>query len=402
VSASRSTSPLAIFFLVLPYGISAGFAAVTLPFVLTKVGFPVAVSASIVAVGISSNIWLFLWGPVADLTLTPRRWYLIGDVAGATGLLLLAFMPLRTNAVAALTVVVFLSQVATSLVALPLGRIMAYTVADPEKGRAAGWYQAGNLGGTGVGGGAGVWLTSHYSIAMAGAVLAATMLMCALGLFFVPDVRVAREGTVGQKLRQIGAELRDLLRSPIALLAIVLVCSPVGAGAASNLWSAVAPQWHASPDRVALVTGALSGVASVIGCVLGGWVADRVGRWWSYFGAGVLMAVVATWMALAPHTMAIYSAGVLFYAAVTGTAYAAYSAVLLYVIGRGAASTKYATLSSLGNLPVAYMTAFDGRAHDRLGAAGMLYAESVVGAGFTVLFLVALGRIKARARTPQA
>jgi len=389
VSASRSTSPLAIFFMVLPYGISAGFAAVTLPFVLTKVGLPVAVSASIVAVGISSNIWLFLWGPVADLTLTPRRWYLIGDVAALT-------------VVAALTAVVFLSQVATSLVALPLGRIMAYTVADPEKGRAAGWYQAGNLGGTGVGGGAGVWLTSHYSIAMAGAVLAATMLMCALGLFFVPDVRVAREGTVGQKLRQIGAELRDLLRSPIALLAIVLVCSPVGAGAASNLWSAVAPQWHASPDRVALVTGALSGVASVIGCVLGGWVADRVGRWWSYFGAGVLMAVVATWMALAPHTMAIYSAGVLFYAAVTGTAYAAYSAVLLYVIGRGAASTKYATLSSLGNLPVAYMTAFDGRAHDRLGAAGMLYAESVVGAGFTVLFLVALGRIKARARTPQA
>ena len=389
MSASRSTSPLAIFFLVLPYGISAGFAAVTLPFVLTKVGLPVAVSASIVAVGISSNIWLFLWGPVADLTLTPRRWYLIGDVAALT-------------VVAALTAVVFLSQVATSLVALPLGRIMAYTVADPEKGRAAGWYQAGNLGGTGVGGGAGVWLTSHYSIAMAGAVLAATMLMCALGLFFVPDVRVAREGTVGQKLRQIGAELRDLLRSPIALLASVLVCSPVGAGAASNLWSAVAPQWHASPDRVALVTGALSGVASVIGCVLGGWVADRVGRWWSYFGAGVLMAVVATWMALAPHTMAIYSAGVLFYAAVTGTAYAAYSAVLLYVIGRGAASTKYATLSSLGNLPVAYMTAFDGRAHDRLGAAGMLYAESVVGAGFTVLFLVALGRIKARARTPQA
>ena len=73
MSASRSTSPLAIFFMVLPYGISAGFAAVTLPFVLTKVGLPVAVSASIVAVGISSNIWLFLWGPVADLTLTPRR-----------------------------------------------------------------------------------------------------------------------------------------------------------------------------------------------------------------------------------------------------------------------------------------------------------------------------------------
>ncbi len=32
----------------------------------------------------------------------------------------------------------------------------------------------------------------------------------------------------------------------------------------------------------------------------------------------------------------------------------------LFAIGRGAASTKYAALSSLGNVPVVYMTALDG------------------------------------------
>lgn len=398
----RTTSPLTIFFLVLPFGISGGFASVTLPFVLTRMGFPVAVSASIVAIGISSNIWRFLWGPVADLTLTPRRWYLIGDVAGAVTLLLLAFMPLKMSAVAALTVVVFISQVASSLVALPLGGLMAYTVPDAEKGRAAGWYQAGNLGGTGLGGGAGVWLASHYSITIAAAVLAGAMMACALALFFVPDVRIAHEGTLGKKLGEIGTDFRDLLRSPIALFAIVLVSSPVGAGAASNLWSAVAPDWRASADTVALVTGALSGVASAIGCVLGGWIADRVGLWWSYFGAGVFMAVVATAMAAAARTTSVYSAGVLLYAVATGMAYAAFSAALLHVIGRGAASTKYATLASLGNLPVAYMTAFDGWVHDRSGAAGMLVAESVLGVGFTALFLVALARIKATPRAQEA
>jgi hypothetical protein len=51
-----------------------------------------------VAIGISSNIWRFLWGPVADLTLTPRRWYLLGSPAGAATLALLGFMPLRPHA----------------------------------------------------------------------------------------------------------------------------------------------------------------------------------------------------------------------------------------------------------------------------------------------------------------
>jgi nitrate/nitrite transporter NarK len=247
-----------------------------------------------------------------------------------------------------------------------------------------------------------VWLASHYSITIAAGVLAVAMMACALALFFVPDVHVAKEGTLGRKLREIGSDFMALVRSPIALLAIVLVCSPVGAGAAGNLWSAVAPDWRASPDTVALVTGALSGVASAVGCVLGGWIADRVGRWWSYLGSGVLMAAVATAMAAAPRTTGVYSTGVLLYAVSTGMAYAAFSAVLLYVIGRGAASTKYATLASLGNLPTSYMTAFDGWVHDRAGAAGMLYAESALGAGFTALFLLALGRVKAASTAAKA
>jgi hypothetical protein len=110
------------------------------------------------------------------------------------------------------------------------------------------------------------------------------------------------------------------------------------------------------------------------------------------------MGAITVAMALAPRTPGLYSAGVLLYALACGMCYAAFSALLLYVIGRGAASTKYATLSSLGNLPTSYMTAFDGWAHDRWGAAGMLHGEAILGVGSTALILVALGKIKAAAR----
>ena len=81
-----------LFFLLLPYGISLGFASITLPFFLTRAGFSVACAAAIVALGVSANVWLFCWGPIVDLTLTPRPWYLLAIVVAAATLFLLGIM----------------------------------------------------------------------------------------------------------------------------------------------------------------------------------------------------------------------------------------------------------------------------------------------------------------------
>lgn len=44
---------------------------------------------------------------------------------------------------------------------------MAKAVSKEYKGRAGGWYQAGNLGGGGLGGGAGVWISPlSYQMAL--------------------------------------------------------------------------------------------------------------------------------------------------------------------------------------------------------------------------------------------
>jgi MFS family permease len=386
----ESTHPFVFFFLVLPYGISSGFVSITLPFVLTRVGFSVALAASIVAVGVSANLWRFLWGPVADLTLTARRWYLLGLGTSAATLLILALLPLHQNAFAVLMPVVFISQVAGTLIVLPVGGLMAHTVAENAKGRAAGCYQAGNLGGNGIGGGVGVWLASHFSKEMAGGALAIAMLVSAAAIYSASDVRVVTNETLGERMHILWLDILSMVRAAIPLFTIVLVCSPIGAGAMNNLWSAVAPDWKATPDQVALVSGVLNGVISAIGCVIGGWVADRVGRWCSYFGSGILIALVAIIMAMAPRTPNAFTVSVLAYALTCGMAYAAFSAIVLLAIGRGAASTKYATLSSLGNLPIVYMTASDGWVHDRFGTAWMLHSEALVAIICIVLGLAVL------------
>lgn len=390
-----STRPVTFFFLVLPYGISSGFVSITLPFILTQAGFSVAIAASIVAIGVSANLWRFLWGPVADLTLTARRWYLLGLATSGATLLILSLLPLHPSAMGVLMAVVFISQVAATLIVVPVGGLMAHTVADDAKGRAAGWYQAGNLGGTGVGGGVGVWLASHFSKEAAGGALAVAMLASAAAIYFASDVRIVATEGVRERMRILWRDIYSMVRAAIPLLTIVLVCLPIGTGAMNKLWSAVAPDWQAGPDAVALVSGILNGVVSAIGCLIGGWIADRIGRWWSYFGSSVAIALVAIVMAVAARTPSSFTVGVLVYSLFCGMAYAACSAVVLFAIGRGAASTKYATLSSLGNIPVVYMTALNGWVHDRFGTAWMLHLEALLGIGCVVIALVVLGRINA-------
>jgi hypothetical protein len=62
----------------------------------------------------------------------------------------------------------------------------------------------------------------------------------------------------------------------------------------------------------------------------------------------------------------------------------------------GAAATKYAMPASLGNLPVVYMTALNGWAHDRYGTAAMLVVEALAALVWVILGLAVLARPKRR------
>jgi len=390
------TEPVTILFLVLPYGISSGFATVTLPFLLIQQGFSVAAAASITALGISANLWRFVWAPLTDLTLSLHKWYLIGISLCSVSLLLLCFIPINTKDTAVLIAVVLLSQIAATFVVAPVGGFMVKTVEEEKKGRAGGWYQAGNLGGTGIGAGAGIWLLEHVSYHLAGIVLSIAILCCALALFFVPRVYSEKEKTLKEGLKTLVIDIKEMARSPIAIFTTCMIITPIGIGAAVGIWSSVAGDWKVSSDTVSLVTGLLSGGISAVGCVFGGWIADKLGRWWAFFGSGTSMAMVTLVMSVSNFTPFNYSVGVLFYAFMSGFANAAFSAVVLHAIGKGLAATKYALLSSISNIAPVYMVLFDGWLHDKYNIKTMLLGESFLGVGFVVIALFSLWQFNAK------
>jgi predicted MFS family arabinose efflux permease len=192
-------------------------------------------------------------------------------------------------------------------------------------------------------------------------------------------------------------DLWQVARTRAGILALLICFLPIGSGAASNLWPAVADDWHASANTVALVTGVLNGIVSALGCILGGYGSDRMDRKTAYALYGLLMAMCAVAMALAPRTESMYVVFTLLYALIQGLTYAGFTAVVLETIGLGAAATKYNLYASLSNMPIAYMTLIDGWAHARWGAAGLLNVEAAVGVLGIVAFVVAAMALPRRA-----
>lgn len=378
----------------MPTGISQGFVFVTLPYLLTHNGFSVAQTAAIVAVGASASLFRFVLGPIVDVSLSLRKWYWISLTAIISTLLILSVTPFTVKGSALLTAIVFISQVSMNVMLLPIGAFMATSIEESKKGKASGWYQAGSLTGAGLGGGAGLWLAEHYSASVAGIVLSVVSLAFAMIVLSLKDIEHQKEKTFIQELSGLAKDLLSMIKVPITLLAIILILLPIGTGAMANLWSAIADDWEADADTVALITGILSGLISALGCVVGGNIADRRGIWFAYLASGIACALVTIAMAAMPMNSSVYIGGVLFYAFTTGMVYAAFTSVLLFAIGKKHAATKFSLMGSLGNISVVYMTSFNGWMHDQYNSKLMLTFEAVLGIVCVLLFIVVLRRLK--------
>ena len=247
-----------------------------------------------------------------------------------------------------------------------------------------------------LGGGAGLWLASHFSVLIAGLALCTISVISAFSILMFRDIQRDKEKRFANSLSELGKGIMSMIKIPVVLFVMLMLCMPIGTGAANNLWSAIAADWKTSADTVALVTGILSGLVSALGCVAGGIVADRWGNWVAYLGAGLFCAGVTLIMAVFPLEPWVYISGVLVYSFGLGLMNAAFTSVILYAIGEKNASTKYALLSSLGNLPVVYMTTFDGWAHDKYNSKYMLVAEALACILFVAICIFTISQLKKR------
>jgi MFS family permease len=393
---ARIPHPVVWTILYLPFGALYGFGSVALTNVASRRGIPISEAALIIASGMTIQWLKWLWAPLVDITLTPRTWYVVSTVLSGAGVFAMSAVPLDAQHFPLLIVVIAGSSFVNSIVAMAVEAIIAGTIPPHHAGRVSGWFQAGNLGGAGLGGGLGLYLLVHLPAEwMSGAILAVLFCACCAALAFTSEVPSGHRGQgVWRAVRGVIGDLRTMMRTKGGVQAAILCVLPVGTGAAQGVLTqdAVAKYWGAGSDQVALTQGVLSGIVTAAGCFAGGFLCRKFQPRMAYAGIGLTLALVAVGMGLAPHGPIAYVVWSMIYALVVGLAFAAFTAVVLDAMGPGSGATKYNIFASLSNFPMWWLGLLLGYVAEKGGSDGprwMLFMEAALGAAGVFVFVVA-------------
>ena len=112
----------------------------------------------------------------------------------------------------------------------------------------------------------------------------------------------------------------------------------------------------------------------------------------AYAGIGLILAVIAVGMGLAPHGPIDYVVWSMIYALGVGLAYAAFTAVVLDAMGPGSGAAKYNIFASLSNFPMWWLGLLLGYVTEKSGSRGapwMLFTEAALSVAGVVVFAMA-------------
>ena len=385
----KPVHPFLLTILILPMGVSIGFVSVTLGYLLSQAGVSVDKIAALIAATLLPHIFKFMWAPLVDTTLSLKKWYWIASIITAIGIIALGILPMKESSLPVLTIIILLSQFAVTFLCMATEGLMVYDVPEGLKGRAGGFFQAGNVGGMGFGGGLGLFLAQRLSATwMVTVILGILCFLCAFALLYFRDPKITiREEGLSKTYKNLWEDVWSTIKSKSGVLGMLLCFLTIGTGAASNLWSSIAKDWRVNADTVAVVTGVAGGLLSALGCLIGGWICDRMNRRNAYLLFGLIGAVTAVGLAYTPRTELMFILWTSLYAIALGFSYAGFTAFTLEAIGKGAAASKYNIFAALSNAPTYLMTYVIGIAYARSGATLMLNTEAAFAVGAIAVFL---------------
>ncbi len=409
--------------LTLPFGLATGYANITVPYVLRSRGVSMTLIATVTQIATLPHVIKLIWSPALDSGPRRRSWFFGAILVTATCLAAAGFvLPGASghDGPAALlwlyTAILFASQAAVATSSTAVLALMALTVPEERHGAASGWQTAGNLGGMAAGGALLVWMNTRVPASTAAVCIGVLCALSAAPALVVHEEPLERRPAI----RLVVELLKDVartLRSREGWTGLLICLSPVGAGALTNLFGALARDYapdDASAERLVLVvTGLLGGVVNAGGAVLGGYVADRMNRRLAYVAFGGITALCAVAMMLVPPSPSSFTVGCLAYQLANGMSYAAFYAFVLDLLGkRQGITTQLALYAGASNLSAMYVTWLDGWAYDRSkalwpgrassGTSGMLGMDALATfVGIAMLSLV-LGRLRRRSSSAKA
>jgi MFS family permease len=381
--------------------LSNGIISGVLSYLLRRQGVGIGRSSEIISLLVLPQTIYFLWSPITDFWIRRRTWLMVGAVAAALTTAA-AFHSRRLDTPSAVALM-FLSACCGQLVVASCGGMMGTLRSEVARRKASSSYQAGSLAFGALGIFVLAMLAERMGMGPLGWIAAALIALPAFAALAAPEQTREQGQGIRQTFACIWQEFKVTFLRWRAFPYTLLMIFPMGSGAAIGLFPGIAQDYHVSGQQMAWMNGMAGALLMAAGSLAATLIPARIPASVAYlFVCGVNAAsLVVLW--LGPLNQTTYFLGATLYLFTIGCCYAMFTAVSLEFLGQSGKSGcgRYSIINSLGNIPVVYMTALDGRGGKLWGARGVAGTDAVVGAiGAAILLAYFLTRKRTEAPVP--
>jgi len=429
---------LAVFFLLyITEGIPLGFAGVTIAAQMRRLDMSAAaIGAFTAAIYLP---WAFKWlaGPVVDVVSSDRfgrrrTWIMAMQLGMVASLFALQAVGLGAS-LAVLTSIIIIHNIFAATQDVAIDALAVTSLKEDERGMAGGLTFAGQYLGQAIGGAGALFLVSWVGFSNTFYFVVAAIL--AVTVFVVLPLRepvIERLVATGSGLQRVLNEIAQFSRdawksfasSRASLLGLVFALLPAGAMAlALSLAQTLAVDLGFDDETLGswnLWTTILQGA----GCILGGWLSDKLGRRTSLTVAIIAMAPVTLWVSWAlwridwihpidaaqrsslivpASIVTVFWLATLIYSLANGMMYGARAALFMDLSNPRVAASQFTAYMAGTNFVISYSARWQGAAIDQYGYTITLLMDVAIGL-LSLSVLWAMGSAPKRAsatRTPR-
>lgn len=264
-------------------GIPWGFTAITIPTYLADKKLDAGAVGAALAMTTLPYAFKWMWGPIIDAFTLPRfgrrrPWIIFAQGMMALTILVMILIPDLTVEVKMLAWMILIHTVFNSLQDVAVDALAVDLLEEDERGRANGFMYASKYLGGMIGGGGMTWLIARANLQTALIFQTAVLLGIMLVPLFVKETEKPLQARprVGEVLRGL-VEVFSVPSALVMALLMLMVNTSLGM-LTTNSFVLYTQELGWSAEKYAALVGALGLAAGVGGSVIGGLLADWVGR----------------------------------------------------------------------------------------------------------------------------
>lgn len=383
-------------------GIPLGFTAVAMAAYMRRDGLNVAQVSAFVAMLYLPWSFKWAWSPLLDLVRLERfggrPTWIVGCLAMMIVTLIAAGSVDFTNQFQLLLALVLIHNIFAATQDVAIDSLAVSTLEPNERGTGNGFMFGGAYIGQGLGGGAAMFVAGYFGFESALSYVCVLMAcIAAFAILFVRDPGFAEraEAAATNLIATLAARLEDFVRELYKgffhsgrgpVFGVLFALTPLGAMALSNAIGTTMQVDYGLDDSQIAEINVYSTVLSGFGCVIGGWLGDRIGLRKViaifYFLTALPTLYLATQLGggagLGGLALGTFYACFLTVAFFTGLHYGTSAAVYMGLTNPLVAATQFTGFMALMNLTIAYTNFWQGLVAEAYDFATVLYLDAAL------------------------